>query len=571
MDEISHWMSYEEIEMIPYTVRSKINSILKDYHVTVTTLQNDLSISTNTYENTIENLTKKLQEENQKYLELEMNNLKTRVTNDKQIPYNKARHSKHYVLLKKKIEVLNRKKQEMEQKERSLNAQVEFLMENYDKDSKEMCRLVGEYLGEISTLKNRLEEGSYENSEKLLKEISILRKNEKEYQDHVYEKASEIFALRNELNASMVKNETLEQYRTKYNLLHDEFLKISGSLNESRSNIHSEVKTVLDKIDTLKNVQEAVLSHLSSQNIQSASLIKTNELSWSDKMDLGDIVVAIQRLFPCIFNLIKTTSKIKEEAERFVSNLIWTSEEQTKKILEQENLIEEFKKTIHNQPTGTNSEQSNINKVDFDRLSAEANLLRLENEALKRQIDTLEKQTDAMKQSDESVSENILKQNKMLISDIENLRDEIDKLTRQNKSIQGYKNEIESQAEKIRDLQRTKEKYEEKLRKYQNEIENLEDENNYLSRSKEDRDYVEDLEKQLERYKNDVKMIHEQFSQYKKLYESFNIEENTRKTKIMRENIEKKDVLINKLFHLIERYRRVKSIFDLNRSSSRIQ
>lgn len=557
MDEISHWMSYEEVESIPQTVRNKINSILNDYHITVTTLQNNITISTNTYENTIENLTKKLQKENQKYLELEMSNLKTRVTENRYSLASRVRTPKYHILLKKKIEVLNRRNQEMIQKERNLNSQVEFLMENYDKDAQEMCKIVGEYLGEISNLKNRLEEGSYEGKERLMREISILKKNENEYQNHIYEKSNEIYSLRNELNACQAKNEVLEQYKTKYNLLHDEFLKVTGSLNEYRLNTQNDT-AVIDKIDTLKKIQDVMILQM-TRVLNNTKSNGNSNISASDTMDLTDSIVAIQKVLSCVFNLIEMMNKSKEKIETFVSNLIWSSEEQTKKILEQENLIDEFKKTVHNQMNHSAGNEADIS----DRLSDEANLLRLENETLKRQI-------EASKQQNEQASDNILKQNKMLIADIENLRDEIDKLSSQNKTTQSYnekyKQEIEMMTEKIKELQKNKEKYEEKLRKYQNEIENLEDENNYLSRSNNDKEYVEDLENQLERYKNDVKTIQEQFSQYKKLYESFNIEENTKRSKIMRENIEKKDVLINKLFHLVERYRKMKNMVDHIRS-----
>jgi len=253
MSEISKWLSPADIQSIPDYLRSKIDTVLINYHAAVLSLQSDVSLKTTFYEKTIEDLNKRLKEENQKFLEMEMRALGS-TTSSKMFATTSmakketattsmasSRRSATLPMTSGKRSALRRKLQaaihegkEAELRERALKAQVRFLTENYSEDSRELCEIVGGYLEEIGELKRRLEEGRYDGVEGLKRELEGVRMNERELQRHVHEKAKELHGLYDELNGMRARNGVLEQYRVKCKEQHEECVRMAGQLSERR-------------------------------------------------------------------------------------------------------------------------------------------------------------------------------------------------------------------------------------------------------------------------------------------------------------------------------------------------
>ncbi|ELA41134.1 uncharacterized protein VICG_01833 [Vittaforma corneae ATCC 50505] len=577
---ISAWLSPVEIDSMPEPTRSKVNSILNDYHLTVVNLQSDISFKISFYEKTIEDLKGKLREETQKCLELEMTNLKHKTLineystsrSDPKTVNHSTKHcgGRHAAILRRKIHFLTEKAKQMELKEQSLNAQVNFLTENYDKDSKELCTIVGEYLTEISLLRQQIESSSYESLNKIKKELEILRTNEREYQAHIYEKTKEIHGLYSEVVSLKSKCDVLEEYRVRYKNLNEEFMRISGELSESRMR-NAEMKVIRDCVmegvsEFSKNVQ--ILMHNSIRILPKNSTGEGENAAEGNMRQIKSTILTIRHVLEAI-------KENKVEIEGLFRNLMWTCEEQNKKILDQSKLIDKY--------NSTSEEASNNIFVD------QIDLLKMENEALKTRIGSIKPASDLL-----SENESVLRQNRVLISDIEKMRDEIDRLNsrlaearsepksdkdakdsigKENSAIGKLRLTIDKLNEKVIAAESTIKNLEGQIKMYKEDVNNLEDENYHLLESINNANntanteaYIKDLESQLSRYKSDVRSIEGRFLQYKELYESFNIEESMRRAKIMKENISKKNALIGKMSVLIEMYRKTIEIYSMPRN-----
>lgn len=220
---LNNILTNAELESISNPIKDKLSIILKDL---TNKIEND--------NNLIEKLKELLRNENQKFLELEMALFKDKISGNKidsnkdssrdkdnnnditikdnnndintardinitNIKGNKNVNSKAIFLLRKKISFLKNKNLEFKEKEESLNSQIEFLTQNYDKDSKELCKMIGEYLNEINQLKRQIKENYDESLVKIKEELRNLRNQEKEYQNYIYLKVSELHKLNSEM------------------------------------------------------------------------------------------------------------------------------------------------------------------------------------------------------------------------------------------------------------------------------------------------------------------------------------------------------------------------------------
>lgn len=573
---MSTWLSPAEIDSIPEPTRSKVNGVLNDYHLAVVDLQSDISLKTSFYEKAIEDLKGRLREENQKYLELEMTNLKHKTMlneysagrPDPKIAGHSAKRcgGRHAAVLRRRVNSLAERTKQMELKERSLNAQIEFLTDNYDKDSRELCTIVGEYLTEISLLKQQIETSSYECLAKIKSELEVLRVNEKEYQTHIYEKTKEMHGLYSEVNSLRSKCNVLEEYKARYKNLSEEFIRVSGELSECRVK-SSEMKAIRDcVVDGVNEFNKGIqtLMHRSVCLSPRNGAVE-NEVRSEESIRQAKSAIMTMR------HVLEIVNKNKVDLEVLVRNLMWTCEEQNKKILGQSSLINKYSNTSKD--------------AGGDIFADQIELLKVENETLKTRIESIKPAPDLL-----SENETVLKQNKMLISDIERMRDEIDRLNSElvevrskakddkfikdnaSKEVSTLRAMADKLTEKLAAAESTIKNLEKQVGMYKEDVDSLEEENYHLLETINNRTgmssneaYIKDLESQLSRYKSDVKSIEDRFMQYKKLYESFNIEESMRRIRAMKENISKKNVLVGRLSVLVEKYRRVIETYNMPR------
>ncbi|KAM0680351.1 hypothetical protein GINT2_001407 [Glugoides intestinalis] len=592
-DELSRLFTHEELSTLSTTLRNKINNALYSYRVEVMQIQDNLSYSNAAYEKSIENQHKRFQEENQKRLEAELTSLKYKTalneyegTVERRPGHRK--YTRHNGILQKQIKTLKDKSNDLILREQSLNAQVTFLIENYDKEAQELCSIVGSYLLEINDLRNKVENGSFQAVKELKEELQKLRRNESEYQTHAYKKAEEIHELTIEIYKLKTRNDTLEQYKSRCNLLHDEVIRLTTQLNEAKlkgTEMRNSIQTSLfNEIDSLKEHQSIIAQYI-KQAVEQKGVISTGRTDTRSEalLDVAGLKVNL--------NTIKRSVELIEKSKRELEIVI-------------ENI--QLNRTVRKQ----NDSVAGKDNVAGDEVIM---LLRMENEELKARVSSIRPARDILEENEE-----VINQNRMLIMDIKCLREELDDTIKSNNELQRYVEEaqirnrelddclravkegneklmkeqastrkevqrlneenrnlsneasrVESLKEEISGLKEKVRKGEEqmwwmddRMKQYEGELEELEKENRYLRSGKQSTDnkkeeYIESLKEQLGKYKEDVKLIESQFSQYKKLYESFSIEETQRRIMLLKENLEKKDLLIKRLEELTEKYRRL--------------
>ena len=76
MNELCSYFDPGDLNALPESIRAKLNEMMQLSAQSIMKLQNDFSQSSMAYENAILQLNKNLQEQNQKYYELEMITLK---------------------------------------------------------------------------------------------------------------------------------------------------------------------------------------------------------------------------------------------------------------------------------------------------------------------------------------------------------------------------------------------------------------------------------------------------------------------------------------------------------------
>lgn len=591
VDELSRLFTHEELFNLPTPIRDRINNALYGYRVEVMQLQDNLSQSNAAYEKSTENQNKRFQEENQRRLEAELITLKYKTALNEHISpverkHGRMKYTKHNAILQRQIKALKDKNNDLLLREQSLNAQVTFLVENYEKEAQELCSIVGSYLFEITDLRSKLESGSFQAVKELKEELQKLRRNESEYQAHAYEKAGEIHELAMEVSKLRAQNDILEQYKSRCSLLHDEVIRIATQLNEARQK-GTEIKqsiqaSLLNELDSLK-MQQSTIAQYIKQALEQPGMRSPDKIESRGEalIDLAGMKVNLST----ITRTVELMGKSMRELRVVMENMQWNFEERSRAMREQKDTI-----------AGGEDE---------------ALLLRMENETLKTRIESIRPAGDILEEN-----EDVIKQNRMLIMDIKSLREELDDTIKNNNELQRYieeqqmsnkkldecvrglkegneklnkeqasmrkevhrlseenrkllnesareeslKQEVASLKEQLRKEEETLWWMDDRLKQYEGEIQELEEENRYLTTGKQMTDnkkeeYVESLKEQLGKYKEDVKLIENQFSQYKKIYESFSIEETQRRMLLLKENLEKKDVLIKRLEELVEKYR----------------
>lgn len=542
------WLDSKDLHLVPEPIRSKVNDMMQDYHNTVLSLQNDLSHASFLYENSISELKRKLEEKCQMSLELQMENLKHRTVMNKRprtdSPAGKG--FRHVAVLKSKIRILAQKNAELARRESGLNRQVEFLIRNADKDVQELCQIVADQAMELSDLrtKNTMHHHTecVKSDRNLAAEIDCLRRNEKEYQNFIFEQSKEIYSLQASNNDLTVRSNVLEQFRQKYDSLHDEYIRVCAILSEIKlSNVELKLNAgcsnakseILAEIERLREYQIGMSSHLdrvfeSITNPSNRSFDCLEVLISDMKQRLSTIIMELKAVnFVC-----ERVQSYKTQFEKLFSNACYTIDVCKRELKDKDGLIEQFKATVH-QPS------SNGN------MALENSLLRKESEALALQLKSVRPSTEFIVEN-----ENIVRQNRLLISDIESQRDEIDKLNSVNKL-------LSEEVSSLRDAHPSEKDCHDKISQLEDRIKQL-SEQGCEHGTLENGDHIRNLESQMDCYKQDVRTIENQFSEYKRAFKSFNIQEAQDGIRDLRENIGKKDVLISRLYSLVNKYRELK-------------
>lgn len=566
MIEVNTWLDSNELLLLAEPIRTKINGILNGYHNQVLSLQKDLSVSSVTYENTIEALKKKLEEKNRINLELQMEVLKKK-TIIREAPKERPVQSKHLHILRNKIAVLYQKNEELKNKEEGLNKQIQFLIQNANKDVQELCQILADQTIEINMLNGKIAKGICANDSTLRQENENLKMNEKEYQNYIFEKTKEIYMLENDKNASSIQNGLLSAYKVKYEDLHEEYLKMGAVLAEIKL-CNTEMKSKLDfseakkeifkELEILKDYQLGVGDHLES--------ILENMKNPSGNEKLKNLEIAKQKLISLKLELktavfaAEKMKSIQAQLEGCFSSILVVNDSQAKEIHEKEDLIQKFKATIHHYESN-NSENGQM----------EIDLLRREIESLKLQIKEFRISPELVVEYDiiERENDRLSKENQELNAAIDNIKE--GDLVMQKEEISRLNAIIDSMTKEIEAIRSVKDQEKHNVPAVEDEdnwsrFDNSEDPTAKIFKKSPAcaNEYCKDLEEQLKYYKNDVKIIEERYMDYKKLFEGFNIPETQKNIEDMRENIKKKDVLIGKLHTLVGKYRRVKSYLMKN-------
>lgn len=257
MANFNSWLDSNDLLSISEPLRSKISDTMNELNHNILNLQNDNAVSAIAYENTIEMLKKRLEEKNKNNLELQMEVLKKKTLSEEPVKP-KAFHSKQLSILRNKIAILTKSNKESKKREEALKYQLEFLLKNADKDSKELCEIISDQTLELQSLKSKLNKNTSFNNVNMKIDYETMLRNEKEYQTYIYEKSKEIYGLEQKYNNIQVENSLLQKFKTKYDNLYNEFIKLNAILNELKiSNI--EYKRLLDmnasKNDILKELE----------------------------------------------------------------------------------------------------------------------------------------------------------------------------------------------------------------------------------------------------------------------------------------------------------------------------
>lgn len=575
MNDLSNWLEPQELNSLSENIKIKLNLRIQETVQNLIKAQNDYSNSSLAYENTISLLNKNLQEQNQKYYELEMDALKLKtLPNRKEMIEDHGLKSKFQIsksvnILKTKISSLIAMNKELQLKNESLNTQIEFIIQNKDQDSQEICLLTAAYAAEVNELKEKLNNTDQSSIKNLKNELEVLRKNETEYQSHIYTNTKQLYDFHNRINQLETENSLLSQYKFKYENLYHDYLRISALANELKLKnyefrnflqLQDNKSEILKEIEQIKNFQIEAFKSIQRSRASNEVVFEIDPYILPIKQEINGLVLYVNGLI-----------NLKDQLRHIFSLFIEEIDQKSRQLEDQEALIKSY----------NNSKEQKLNFSD-----SEAELLKQENEILKAKISLSKPDSDILYEN-----ESLMSENSTLKGEIDFLKNELAKISGSNidfidvneklkmadqttrnalekaqalnsdlkKSNKGFKKEILENKQMIEDLTI-------KISNLENEIIKMDEEkyNEFDRREKlnmEDEDYIRNLENELDLYKKDVKSIENQFTEYKKLYESFNIDATNEKIALLKTNVERKSILIESLYSLLGRYRKISDMF----------
>ena len=575
MNDLSNWLEPQELNSLSENIKIKLNLRIQETVQNLMKAQNDYSNSSLAYENTISLLNKNLQEQNQKYYELEMDALKLKtLPNRKEMIEDRGLKSKFQIsksvnILKTKISSLIAMNKELQLKNESLNTQIEFIIQNKDQDSQEICLLTAAYAAEVNDLKEKLNNTDQSSIKNLKNELEVLRKNETEYQSHIYTNTKQLYDFHNRINQLETENSLLSQYKFKYENLYHDYLRISALANELKLKnyefrnflqLQDNKSEILKEIEQVKNFQIEAFKSIQRSRASNEVVFEIDPYILPIKQEINGLVLYVNGLI-----------NLKDQLRHIFSLFIEEIDQKSRQLEDQEALIKSY----------NNSKEQKLNFSD-----SEAELLKQENEILKAKINLSKPDSDILYEN-----ESLMSENSTLKGEIDFLKNELAKISGSNidfidvneklkmadqttrnalekaqalnldlkKSNKGFKKEILENKQMIEDLTI-------KISNLENEIIKMDEEkyNEFDRREKlnmEDEDYIRNLESELDLYKKDVKSIENQFTEYKKLYESFNIDATNEKIALLKTNVGRKSILIESLYSLLGRYRKISDMF----------
>lgn len=575
MNELCSYFDPGDLNALPESIRAKLNEMMQLSAQSIMKLQNNFSQSSMAYENAILQLNKNLQEQNQKYYELEMITLKMKTSvrrNEKEDHLKvKTCNSKHVIILKKKISALIEKNKELILKNDGLNSQIEFIIQNKDVDSQELCHIASSYISELNELKSAINSSDNASIKNLKSELEVLRSNEKEYQEHIYDKTREVYDFQNRVVTLETENNLLQQYRQKYDNLYTEYVRTSAVLNEAKHK-NFEFKKILKS----QNESSAVLNELENVKFsQSEATWKINKIfeSLQNGSKVENIDAALHPIRSDLnrMNLyFNDLLKLKNKLGQILSSTFELIESKNLQIDEKQRHIDQF----YSKEGPVSAEFDLLkkeNQIMSDRLNSmkpESDIL-VENESFVIRNDQLLLELDSLRNQNKSLTD--LKES--LLAEIEILKKEETEYKKKAASLKNdnieLKHDNKVYKKEATESKQTVEELLIKISHLENEINKMDDDKYYESckreKSNDDKGYIMDLKNELDLYKKDIHSISTQFAEYKKLYESFSIDNNNENIPIMKMNIEKKNTLIDSLYTLNAKYSEIIEILSGNK------
>jgi chromosome segregation ATPase len=426
--------------------------------------------------------------------------------------------------------------------------------------------LASSYVNEIEMLKSKMKNEKTDSFANLKKELENLRSNEKEYQNFIYQKTKELFDLTNRFNLIEIENGLIQQYKFKYDELQSEYIAICSSLNELKTK-NLEFKNLIQSQKSIKNLEdlqlqtarkvERLLDHFQSTK---------NEPSLGN--DFGNLITTVENMKFSLNSLISAVNEVQDLKDKLSLLFKYLSNEVSNNMIKTQT---EFSDQLVSPENEILKKENEILKSKCNSVVLDLDVL-IENDNLKRDIDQILFQNDKLKSENDLLkneNQKIKGDNDAKDNKIRTLESTVSDLKRECKSFKKDSTENKQKVEelliKIDHLENEQRSNEEKERLNEQKLNEGSFDRSYDrddERSDQKMKYVIDLENELDFYKKDIKSIENQFTEYKKLYESFNIQSSDENISIMKENINRKNVLIDSLYSLVDKYRKATSILS---------
>lgn len=581
VQDILSLLGCEDVQRIPEDIRAKISHVILFYQHSI---ENGGRNAAEAYEGTVCRLRKELDAAVQRRIELEMEVVKHKTLGDAGAGpaggQGKTPHAvapgglrRENILLKAKLLASRRSIHGLSKSEKALNAQVEFLMGSVDKDRKELIRVMADYVSELSRYKSAdredaREEGGlngdahHERHRTLKTECERLKNNEGEYRADIFSKASEIFQLKKENSELLARTLVLDQYRANYVELHRDFVeKIVALKNLDMAN--AELRDVLAKREAfysgylldmqIKEDFSEKLEEMGQLQLQSYKrYLEDCEAANAQKAHVNGELRGLKAILEGIAG--PRDQPVGEDTEDVdlqgndVKLLCFESDQIIFNRIPSKDLIVRSIEKIRWEMESVLCDVANISSVG-GRIRECFHLCvgeRMDNNDRGVPPGSLELESQMVKE-----------ENRILVEDCAYLKKNLAELSALHQSA---KKELEKANADRTELLSEVERLSQAMESWrQNGDEGHApdaafDESYYKK-------YINDLEKQLESYKGDVRYIEEKFEQYKHLYESFDIQKSKDLIEELRAAVSKKDAYIEKQNLLLEKYRKLKEAF----------
>lgn len=474
-------------------------------------------------------------------------------------------------ILREHLRAATARNDELARQERSLNAQIEFLLGSADHDRQELLRIMAEHVAELSKYKNGPDERTagrpeekapngmkreVEGIKALIKENERLRSNEGEYQKGIFDRSAEINRLQKENNELKMRNGIMDQYKARYDELHDRLIMGVARMNDARKENQALKRVIKNKEELHRNclldlaVREELMGMM-DETKEALQKIASRQASGLDKsMRQGE---DIGKKLECLKELLGAGGLKSRSMDGTVANHIESLSDDA--VFEEADDISKS----NGMDSILDDETENANNSDATERQGYAEWKHHREQTLKS-VKAIKWELEDLKSNIEHLRSISARAEALVHQGVGRARAEAGASHEAACTSLDY-NDSASQlqislVQKENDL----------LRLENNDLKHHLLEAELLGSGERIEDapsmeYVRGLEEQLAFYKKDIQSIEEKFESYKQLYESFNIQQARDSIAELSDAVAKKDAYIEKQNLLLEKYRKLKEAF----------